>query len=328
MEREIVGPTSITDRDGRLVRDAVGWARHPIFECRLAPDLPRVHRWNHWCLTTRTHLLQITIADVGFLGLVIVTIIDLARPSPIERIYARLGGLPIALPDTPGGDIVLKARRLALSMITRGEQMHVEGDVRTLFGRRITIDLSVDRPRAHETLNVLVPFDGERFQFTSKQQALRVRGTVRVDAREYRFEKDAFACLDFGRGRWPNRIHWYWAFASGAIGGRTIGFNLGGKWTDGTGVTENGAVIDGRLHKISDDVDFVHDSFLRPWRLRTRRSDLVDLTFTPTRERTVRIPLLLANAELHQCVGTFSGKIVGIPLDGMLGLSESFRGRW
>ena len=28
-----------------------------------------MHRWNHWCFTTGTHALQITIADVGFLGL-------------------------------------------------------------------------------------------------------------------------------------------------------------------------------------------------------------------------------------------------------------------
>ena len=170
------------------------------------------------------------------------------------------------------------------------------------------------------------------FQFTSKQQGLSVRGSVRVDSAEYRFdaENEAFACLDFGRGRWPSRIHWYWAFASGVQGGHTIGFNLGGKWTDGTGVTENGLVIDGSLQKISDDVDFSHDprSFMLPWRIRTRGSDRVDLTFKPMRERVVKLPLLLASADLHQCVGKFSGIIAGIRLDEILGLAESFRGRW
>src|SRR5882672_5131582 len=285
MEREIREAIDIADAEGRLVREAVGWARHPIFGCRLAPGLKRVHRWNHWCLTTRACALQITIADVGFLGLVIVSFLDFAARSPVERVYLRPRGLPAPMPETPRGDIAISARRLSLEMRMHGEQMQIRGEARTLFGKRIAIDLLVDRPLAHETLNVLVPFDDTRFQFTSKQQALPVRGSVRVDSREYRFEPagEAFACLDFGRGRWPSRIEWYWAFASGVRGGRTIGLNLGGKWTDGTGVTENGFVIDGRLQKISDDVDFEPDprSFMWPWRIRTRGSGRVDLTFTP-----------------------------------------------
>ena len=32
--------------------------------------------------------------------------------------------------------------------------------------------------------------------------------------------------------------------------GRVLGFNLGGAWTDGTGMTENGICLDGRLSKI------------------------------------------------------------------------------
>jgi len=72
---------------------------------------------------------------------------------------------------------------------------------------------------------------------------------------------------------------------------------------------------------------------MRPWRIRTRGSGRVDLTFTPMRERAVKLPLILASADLHQCVGSFSGTLIDdsgarLALDGMLGLAESFRGRW
>jgi hypothetical protein len=193
------------------------------------------------------------------------------------------------------------------------------------------------RSISHETLNVLVPWDDTRFQFTSKQQALPARGVVRVGAREHRFEAEnqAFACMDFGRGRWPPRIEWCWAFASGARGGRTIGFNLGGKWTDGTGVTENGAVLDGRLHKVHEDLDFEYDprAWLRPWRIRARTGGRVDLTFTPLRERAVRLPLLFASAELHQLVGRFSGFFIDdagarVPIEELVGQAEWFKGRF
>src|SRR4051812_24384265 len=121
MEREIREPIDIADAGGRLVREAVGWARHPLHRCHLAYGLRRAHRWNHWCLTTRGHALTITIADVGFLGLAIVSFLDFAAPSPVERVYLRPGGLPVPMPETPRGDLALSARRLSLSMRMRGE---------------------------------------------------------------------------------------------------------------------------------------------------------------------------------------------------------------
>src|SRR5437763_15665476 len=122
MERELLQPVDIAGSDGRLVREAVGWARHPIHRCALPAGLPRTHRWNHWCLTTRTHALTITIADVGFVGLAIVSFLDFAARAPVERIHVRPGGLPFAMPGTPRGDIVLSARRLSLALPGRGQQ--------------------------------------------------------------------------------------------------------------------------------------------------------------------------------------------------------------
>ncbi|MET8551707.1 DUF2804 family protein [Micromonospora zamorensis] len=43
-----------------------------------------------------------------------------------------------------------------------------------------------------------------------------------------------------------------WNWAAGAAPGRAI--QLGGKWTDGTRVTENGLFVDGRLHKIGGEL--------------------------------------------------------------------------
>jgi hypothetical protein len=158
-----------------------------------------------------------------------------------------------------------------------------------------------------------------------------------VGAREHRFEREnqGFACRDFGRGRWPSGIEWNWAFASAARGGRTIGLNLGGKWTDGTGVTENAVVLDGRVHKISDAVEFAYDprAFMAPWRIRTRASARLDLRFDPMRERAVKVPLGVVGVELHQLVGAFSGTFVDdagerVAIDDMRGQAEWFRGRW
>lgn len=326
MERELTTPVDIADAAGRLRREAIGWSRHPLHRCNL-DGVARAHAFDYWCVTTESAAVTLLVADVGIAGVALVSHLDLPSGAMVERLYARPGGLPARMPASPDGEIVLDAWRMRMRVGAR----RLEADARTITGRRIEVELVVDRPDGHETTNVLVPWDDTRFHFTSKQQALPVRGQVRVDGREQHLG-EAFACRDFGRGRRPDGIDWCWAFASARRGGRTIGLNLGARWTEGTGVTENAVILDGRVHKIADAVDFALDLRDRkqPWRIRTRASERVDLRFTPLTERSVRVPPLV---RVHQCVGRFAGAIVddhgaAIALDDVLGVAETVRGRW
>jgi hypothetical protein len=336
VERELTAPVDIAHPDGRLRAEAIGWARHPVQRCNLERGVSRAAKWNYWCISSREAALTILVADVGLVGGVLLSFQDFAARRPVERLYARPGGLRDDLPDNPRGDVVVSARRIHLAMCAEDDDLHVEIDARTVFGTRIEADLVIERSPLHETVNVLVPWDETHFQFTSKQQALPARGTVRIDGAEHHFRPDnqGFACLDFGRGRWPSRIHWNWAFASHADARHTIGLNLGGRWTDGTGVTENGIVIDGRLHKIHEPVDFTYDrrDFMRPWHIRSRGDHRVDIAFTPLRERTFRLPLGIKSVSLHQCIGTFSGTFLddtgrSLTLSDMLGQAEEVLAR-
>jgi hypothetical protein len=330
VERELTCAVDIADGDGRLRRDAVGWSRHPNQRCNLPAGVARGHAFDYWCAISRTAAVTFVVADVGIAGVALVSVLDLASGRTVERVYARPRGLPARMPASPHGECVLDGWRLHL--VVGPERLVARA--RTITGHRIDVDLAIERPPGHETVNVLVPWDDERFHFTSKQQALPARGTVIVDGHEHRFAADteAFACRDFGRGRWPQGIDWCWAFASARRGGRTLGLNLGGGWTEGTGVTENAIVIDGRVHKIAEAVDFTFDARdrRRPWWIRSRGSARVDLTFTPRHVRAVAVPLLV---RLRQCVGTFAGTVVddgGAPIElaDVVGLAETVRGRW
>lgn len=330
MERELQQGVDIADREGRLRREAIGWSRHPAHRWTVSRSLPRVHAFDYWCVISRTAAVTFLVADVGLAGVALVSVLDLAGGSPVERLYVRPRGLPAPMPDSPHGELALDVSRLHLVVGPERLVAHA----RTLTGKRIDVDLAIERPPGHETVNVLVPWDDTRFHFTSKQQALPARGTVRVGDREHRFGPDteAFACRDYGRGRWPGGIDWQWAFASARRGGRTLGLNLGAAWTDGTGVTENALVLDGRVHKIDDAVDFAIDprDRKRPWTIRTRTGSRVDLTFTPINERAVTLPPVL---RLRQCVGRFDGTVIddsgaSIAIADVLGLAESVHGRW
>ena len=75
-------------------------------------------------------------------------------------------------------------------------------------------------------------------------------------------------------------MHWNWGAGSGVVDGRVVGVQVGGRWTDGTGSTENALVVDGRVHKISEELAWDYDpaDWLAPWRV---HGELADLTFTP-----------------------------------------------
>ena len=115
--------------------------------------------------------------------------------------------------------------------------------------------------------------------------------------------------LDVGRGRWPYRTRWNWGGGAGtAVDGRTVGLQIGGKWTDGTGFTENGVLIDGRLEKIGAELvwEYDWDRPLDPWRVRSPEGDL-DLTLVPVHDRHEKTNAVVLRTEVHQVFGHWSG---------------------
>lgn len=238
-------------------------------------------------------------------------------------------------------------------------------------GGSLSADLLVRRPRGpeEESLNVVVPWSRTRFQCTSKQAALPTDGQVVWDGKVYRFGAGSkgngtdaadsaappaaaapasasavspavvpsFACLDFGRGVWPYRCSWNWASGSCLVsGGRRLGINFGGRWTDGTGQNENGILLDGRLTKIHCEVQWEYDraDWMKPWSLRTNdKVQSVALTFTPLFDRKAASNLIVVSSEVHQMIGTFDGHVVTaegerIEIKGMQGWCEEHQARW
>ncbi len=152
---------------------------------------------------------------------------------------------------------------------------------------RVQIDVLAERPAGHEAMGVVVPWNDRRFQYTVKDVARPARGTITIDGIAHELPADeSWATLDHGRGRWPYRMNWHWGAASGRQHGRTVGVQLGGLWTDGTGSTENALSLDGRVHKLGGELEwrFDADHWLRPWSI---TGDRVDLRFEPFHDRVL-----------------------------------------
>jgi hypothetical protein len=334
-ERELTSPVDLCGPDEKLNREAIGWSRVPLHRCNLAPALERKKKWNYWAVTSNDLLFSATIADIERFQLGGAYVYHRATKRHIEKAVV-VPPATIAVPESVSGDMVIDHDEMRVALMDEGRGTRIRVNAPNFGGMPLHADILVEQPAAHETLNVVIPWTDVQFQYTSKQNTLPASGYVQLGNERLEFAQPAFGCLDYGRGVWPEHTLWNWGSASVVQNGRTIGLNLGGQWTDGTGMTENGLCVDGRLTKLSEDLSFDYDRSdrMQPWRVRSCATDRIDLRFEPEFERistTGRREGFFTDA--HQMFGTYSGVIdpdggPPIELHNAFGWIEDHEARW
>lgn len=311
IQREITAPLSLCDASGRLNPKAAGWSRQPLHQCNLSGRFLRKKKWDYWCVTSNDLLFSATISNLDYAAAAFIYILDFGTKDFGEA--TEIIPLPrkLIMPEGVYGDQEFRRGGIVVRIrsTTMGVALDVEG--KSVAGHPLAAQIRVERPPNHESLNVVVPWNASTFQFTSKQHAMPASGRVRWGGREYNFDAaDSFACLDFGRGIWPFSTSWNWGAFSARIGRDTIGVNMGARWTDGTGMNENGIIYNGRLTKVFSDMRFEHDgNLMNPWRIRTTESDEIDFTFTPFFHRKADTNLLILRTNVSQMIGRYTGTV-------------------
>ena len=345
-EVEITSPVDLCREDGRTLHpDAVGWSRRPLHRANLSGRWGRTKRWDYWAVLSPTHALSLTYADVDYIGLTDVWWVDLRTGRTGGRNRIVPGARGISLPDVPGtAPLRSSSRHQVLDLVEEpgrvGEQAtRLSATWSERDGTPASLDVTVDHPRGHESLNVVIPWSDRTFQYTSKHQARPAHGVLRIGDDVVSIggtgDDAAWGVLDVGRGRWPYRTRWNWGGGTGiATTGQVVGLQFGGKWTEGTGCTENGIIVDGRLHKLGDELVWNYDwrQPMRPWRV-SDPGGRIDLRLVPRFDKHTRVEALAMGTEVHQVFGTWSGSVVtdqGMTLDipHTLGFAEESRSRW
>jgi hypothetical protein len=335
-EPEIREPVDLCDSRGALDPAAVGWTRRPLHRCNLAGRHFAKKRWNYWAFTSKRHLFSATISNLDYAGLVFLYFADFDSGELCEKTVLTPLGHGCRMPEAVNASLAFAGRGLAVRMEHAGERVLVAVDAAEVAGRPLSARFEVAYPAGHETLGVVIPWDARTFQYTAKHTALPSSGHVRWGEREVCFEgPESFACLDFGRGVWPRRCVWNWGAGAGRRGPGSIGLNLGGKWTDATGMTENALCIDGRLSKLGETLEWHYDrgDFTRPWRIEAPGSGRVSLCFTPFLERVARANVGLIHSEVHQLFGHYDGHVVAdsgerVAVRRLVGWAEEHVARW
>lgn len=335
MEREISEPIDLCDARGVLNPDAIGWGRHPQWNCNLRGRFGRKKRWDYWCFMGPEHLVSICLANIDYLGLCGAYVLEYATGTMAEC------GAVWPFPSTPAlGPSTCGTSAFGVGATRMSQQMDARGGVLRAAspncgGKPLNVEMRVIIAPGQETLNVVVPWSPTTFQFTSKQLPLAAEGEVRWGDAVWRFEQgQCFGVRDFGRGIWPFHTTWNWAAMSGHCADGQFGINLGGQWTDGTGATENGLLLNGVLHPIAATARFEYErrDFMKPWRLHTPGDSAVDLEFTPFYERVQAVNLGLLKTAGHQCFGRFNGTVRAgghvVEVLNALGWAEEHDARW
>ncbi len=324
---EITAPVPLCLPSGRLNPAAVGWTRRPLHTANLR-GWGRTKRWEYWGLVTPHAIIGLTVSSLDYLGLMSVYVLD--RRTNSEVMHTALDPLArhVELTDRSG---VGRARgtaggvALTFASSAAGVQIAV---------RAPQVELTASVGPGRESLGVVVPWSQRLFQYTVKDVGRPVSGVLRLAGEEIPFDSDdgSFAVLDHGRGRWPYSMTWNWAAGFGAVAGHRVGLQLGGQWTDGTGSTENAVFVDGRMHRIHDDLRWTYDAtdWLAPWRINSPRADV---TFAPFHARTEQTNAVVVASQVHQCFGRFTGWVLDdadqrVQVDGLVGWAEEARNRW
>lgn len=344
-EREITARTDLA-HGRRLNPAAVGWSRRPVHRTAIS-GWGRTKRWEYWGVVTDRFVVGLTVAGLDYLANCAVYVFD--RRTGMETVRSGISLFTSPdFSDEPGEGTIHASAGIASTRVRvdiedsagnhDGHNLNNDDDDNHAAGTTairvdangMSVELEVVRPD-HDSLAVVVPWIEQRFQYTLKDPANPVTGTVTLGGITHDIGT-GWAVLDRGRGRWRYANRWNWGVGSGVVDGSTRAIQVGGKWTDGTGSTENGIIVDGRVHKIGDDLTWTYD-LSKPagaWHVQGAR---LDATLTPFHLRRDITELGVLAVKTRQAFGTWRGTGVlddgtTVSLDGLVGWAEESRNRW
>ncbi len=340
MQNFIAKPDDLLTKDGSLKQ--IGWAKRPILNYNrqnIKASRLRIKEWDYYCILNNDYGLALTIADLGYMGLISATVLDFI--IPLETTKSVLIPFPMGnlnLPTTSkSGNIFFNNKRVKLSFIREQEKRILEFSYKNFQDKAdLKGKIILTQPSSHESIVITIPFPENKhaFYYNQKINSMPAEGSVRLGDKEIIFDpENSFAVLDWGRGVWPYKNTWYWGSASGKISGKLFGFNIGYGFGDNSQASENALFYDGKIHKL-DHIRFhiPRDNYLNPWKF-TSNDSRFEMDFEPIIDRNSNMNFILLRSIQHQVFGRFSGKAIlddgqVIEVKDLLGFAEKVINYW
>ncbi|MAB14021.1 DUF2804 domain-containing protein [Parvibaculum sp.] len=330
----------LLDAKGHLVER--GWARSEVRSYRrsaIRAPWFRIKEWDYYCVLAGDYGIAMVVADNGYMGLLGTTWFDFTAPKATEEsIVTALPRGRMKLPESADtGDIVQHHPKIDISF------RHEPG------GRRLTLDcpdfgkgaglkgeIFLSQPPM-DRMVIATPFpDAPRaFYYNQKINCMPASGGVTVGGKSFAFDPaSAVGVLDWGRGVWTYDNTWYWGSASGLVGGKPFGFNIGYGFGDTSAASENMVFVDGTAHKLDQVTFHIPEGTFdgAPWSF-SSNDGRFEMRFEPIIDRSSAVDLKILRSIQHQVFGRFSGHVVlddgsRLEVTDLLGFAEEVKNRW
>lgn len=312
-EKEIIKPTLLCDKKGNLNPTAIGYAKLPLFDGNLSGHFMKKKKWNSWYVYGEDIIFSVTISHYDYVAICTVFVFEYETQHFFEKTILLPLMNKVKMPTQILGSLIFSNNEMSIHIVYLQQETQLSVAIPNFENSPLHAKLIIEHPPQDETLNVVVPWNRQTFHLTAKHHTLPTKGIIKIGEKQFSFSNDeSFAVLDVGRGILPKNFVRNWGMASQRIRGQRIGLNFGGKWTDGTGMTENAVFIDGKLFKIHEDILFEYNQqkLTATWKIYSKFTNSVQLTFSPFFERTATTNIKIMKSSIHQLFGYYNGTIL------------------
>ena len=323
--KEVVDNKSICTKDGILSDYSIGWSKIPFKDCSIKNKFFMKKIWNRYIWIENNFIFSFFIISLDYSSILIVDFYDMKTKSTINKHMRCKLSKNIIIDDRINSYAYYEDKYRFINVLRINNYLHIEF---MWNGIDITSTINLD----YESINAVIPWTYNHFHYTSKHISLESEGNFAINNNGYNLE-NSLAFIDYGRGIWQHKKSWNWlisGFKSEA--GEIIGINLASKYTDKTGVNENGIKIDGKVYKIYDDVEFIYDKENNIYNIKSKSTDEVNIEFIPILYNDKTNRLLCFRLNQKQYIGYLNGIVTikrkEVKFNNIIGIIEDNFVKW
>ncbi len=324
MEHEVTKVQKLLGKDGTVTEP--GWARTPVWDYNrenIKAPWFRKKEWDYYLFNTDEFAIAFTISDLGYIGLLSVSYLDLVKGT--EHTESELvlfpGGKKFGLgASVKDGNAHCETKRLKMSF----EMTDMGRRIRCVFRdfdkdnhADFEADLSIKEPDM-EAVYIATPWKEKKtaFYYNCKMNCLTAEGTVKYgDIKKTVTHETCAGVLDWGRGVWTYDNTWFWGTGSGRLKGELFGFNLGYGFSDRSSASENGIYFKGKIHKLEEVTFKIPEDpsgkrlYTEDWTVDSKDGRFKSV-FKPIIDRSACMDFKVIISDQHQVFGKLSGTFV------------------
>ena len=311
---EVTNSHKLLDENGVLVEP--GWSKSlvQIYDRNdIKKRKTRIKEWDYYyvMLNSAGLVLCLTVADLGYIGLHSVSLIDMK--SGMSNTESQIEIMPLGKrrmpPSSASGDVKFKNSKVAIEFLhTKNGRLLRMNYPSYAKGRGIRCNIMLtDEPK--DSMVIATPWDSDEhaFYYNQKINCMRANGKMEYDGVTFELNPETdFGGLDWGRGVWTYDNVWYWGSGSGQVDGVPFGFNIGYGFGNTSAASENVVFYNGVANKLDDITFNISENYTDPWTF-TSSDGRFEMDFVPVVDRADKLDLKIVQTEQHQVFGKMTG---------------------